>query len=249
MAGVMWVVWTFSYWIALVIFTIFFSILALFASFIDPGGNSAHQVARLWGKTLLLFSGVQVKLVGETHAISPDQSYIFMANHQSAFDIFSLLAGLPIPFRWVAKKELFKIPIFGPSMRRAGYISIDRSNPRDAVRSLNKAAQRIREGVSVVVFPEGTRTEDGNLLPFKGGGFVLAIKSTAPIVPTAIRGTFMVKPRGSFWIHPRTVYIHLGTPIETKGYKTRDKDILKEKVFQALSALLVGQHQNAAPPN
>ncbi len=233
----MWVFWTFSFWIALVIFTILFSILALFASFMDPGGNSAHQVARLWGKTLLFFSHVKVTLVEETGALSPDRPYIFMANHQSAFDIFTLLAGLPIPFRWLAKEELFKIPIFGPSMRRAGYIAINRDNPRDAVKSLNKAAQRIREGISVVVFPEGTRS-DGTLLPFKNGGFVLAIKSTAPIVPTALIGTYEVKPRDSFWVRPRNVYIVLGTPIETKGYQTRDKEALKEKVFQALSALL-----------
>jgi len=243
----MWIIWTFSYWIALVVFTILFSIVALFASFIDPNGNSAHEVARWWGKTLLMFSGVKVRLIGATEAIVPGQPYIFMANHQSAFDIFTLLAGLPVPFRWVAKEELFKIPIFGPSMRRAGYIPINRANPRDAVRSLNKAAQRIREGISVVVFPEGTRSEDGKLLPFKGGGFVLAIKSSVPIIPTAIHGTFEVKPRGSFWVHPRTVYIHFAPPIETKGYRTRDKDVLKEQVFQALSALLATQRHKSGP--
>lgn len=234
----MWIIWTFCYWIALVIFTILFSVVALFASFMDPNGNSAHQVARIWGKTLLLLSGVKVKLIGELNSIEPQKPYIFMANHQSAFDIFVLLAGLPVPFRWLAKEELFKIPIFGPSMRRAGYIPINRANPRDAIKSINKAAQRIREGISVVVFPEGTRSEDGRLLPFKNGGFVIAIKSMARIVPTALIGTFEVKPRGSFWVHPRTVYISLGTPIETRGYKIRDKDELKNKVFSALSALL-----------
>ncbi len=234
----MWIFWTFSYWAALVVFTILFSVVALFASYMDPNGNSAHQVARLWGKTLVLCSGVRVRLTGEVERLSSGQPYVFMANHQSAFDIFSLLAGLPIPFRWLAKEELFKIPIFGPSMRRAGYIAINRENPKDAIKSLNRAAQRIREGVSVVVFPEGTRSEDGTLLPFKTGGFVLAIKSAAPIVPTAIIGTFEVKPRGSFWVHPRTVYIVLGIPIETRGYRTRDKNVLKERVHEALSTLL-----------
>jgi len=234
----MWIVWTLLYWFALVVFTIIFSILALFATFIDPGGNSAHQVARLWGKTLLLFSGVKVELSGDMESIKSDKSYIFMANHQSAFDIFALLAGLPIPFRWVAKEELFKIPIFGPSMRRAGYIPINRNNPRDAIKSLNEAARRIHEGVSVVVFPEGTRSEDGKLLPFKSGGFVLSIKSGAPIVPTALIGTFEIKPKGRFWVHPKTVTILLGAPIETKSYKTRDKETLKEIVFNTLQNLL-----------
>lgn len=234
----MWIVWTLLYWFALVVFTIIFSILALFASFIDPGGNSAHQVARLWGKTLLLFSGVKVELNGDLESIKTDKSYIFMANHQSAFDIFVLLAYLPVQFRWVAKEELFKIPIFGPSMRRAGYIPINRANPRDAIKSINEAARKIHEGVSVVVFPEGTRSEDGKLLPFKSGGFVLSIKSRAPIVPTALIGTFEVKPRGSFWVHPQTVTIMLGQPIETKGYKTRDKETLKEIVFNTMHNLL-----------
>jgi len=233
----MWIVWTLLYWFALVVFTVIFSILALFASFIDPGGNSAHQVARLWGKTLLLFSGVKVELSGDLESIKTDKSYIFMANHQSAFDIFVLLAYLPVTFRWVAKEELFKIPIFGPSMRRAGYIPINRANPRDAIKSINEAARKIHEGVSVVVFPEGTRSEDGKLLPFKSGGFVLSIKSRAPIVPTALIGTFEVKPKGRFWVHPQTVTILLGAPIETKSYKTRDKDALKDAVFNAMSNL------------
>ncbi len=234
----MWIIRTFLYWFALVVFTILFSILALFASFLDPGGNSAHQCARAWAKTLLFFAGVKVELQGEADAVKPDTPYVFMANHQSAFDIFVLLAGLPVPFRWVAKEELFKIPIFGPSMRRAGYIPINRDNPRDAIKSLNEAAQKIRDGVSVIVFPEGTRSEDGKLLPFKNGGFVLAIKSQAPIVPTALIGTFEIKPRGRFWVHPRTAFIRFGHPVETKGLKTRDKEDLKARIFQTLQDLL-----------
>jgi len=234
----MWIIRTFLYWFALVVFTILFSILALFASFVDPGGNSAHQCARAWAKTLLFFAGVKVKLQGEVGQIEPDSPYVFMANHQSAFDIFVLLAGLPVPFRWVAKEELFKIPIFGPAMRRAGYIPINRANPRDAVRSLNEAAKKIQEGVSVIVFPEGTRSEDGKLLPFKSGGFVLAIKSQVPIVPTALIGTFEIKPRGRFWVRPRTAYIRFGDPIDTKGLKTKDKEALKNRVFTVLQKLL-----------
>ncbi len=245
----MWIVSTIGYWVALVIFTILFSVIALFASYLDSNGDSAHQVARLWGKTILFFSGVKVKLSSEVKSLSFGRSYIFMANHQSAFDIFTLLAGLSIPFRWLAKEELFRIPIFGPSMRRAGYIPINRDSPRDAIGSLNKAAQIIRKGVSVVVFPEGTRSEDGKLLPFKNGGFVLAIKSKSPIVPTAIIGTFQVKPRGRFSVHPRTVYIHLGIPIETEGYTTRDKDELKEKVSHALSTLLSGNYSDSITRN
>ncbi len=234
----MWIFRTLLYWIALVVFTILFSILAFTVSLVDRQGNGAHQIARIWAKTLLFFSGVRIHLQGNIHELARHTPCIFMANHQSAFDIFVLLAGLPVSFRWLAKEELFKIPIFGPAMRRAGYISINRDNPRDAVRSLNEAAKKIQEGVSVVVFPEGTRSKDGHLLPFKSGGFVLAIKSQVPIIPTALIGTFEVKPVGSFWIYPKPVTIRIGSPIPTSGFKTKEKEILKRKVFQALSSLL-----------
>jgi 1-acyl-sn-glycerol-3-phosphate acyltransferase len=233
----MWIIRTFLYWFSLVVFTIFYSILAIVSSFINPL-KGPHFIGRMWGKTMLIFSGVNVKITGNPVSASDFAPSIFMANHQSAFDIFTLLAAFPVPFRWVAKEELFKIPIFGPAMRRAGYVPINRGNPRDALKSLNKAAMKIKGGTSVVVFPEGTRSEDGKLLPFKNGGFILAIKSQVPIIPVAIHGTQAIKPKKSFWIHPRTVYLHFGDPIETAGMKTRDKELLKERTFNALSAQL-----------
>jgi len=243
----MWIVRTFLYWFSLVVFTIFFSVMTIILSFTIPKKGPQFS-ARLWGKTMLFFSGVKVKLTGNPDAVSTLIPCIFVANHQSAFDIFTLLAAFPVPFRWLAKEELFKIPVFGPAMRRAGYIPINRGNPRDALKSLNSAATKIREGASVVVSPEGTRSEDGKLLPFKSGGFILAIKSRVPIIPVAIHGTRAIKPKKSFWIHPRTVYLHFGDPIETAGMKTRDKESLKERVFNTLSTQLrefqSGQNKN-----
>jgi 1-acyl-sn-glycerol-3-phosphate acyltransferase len=151
--------------------------------------------------------------------IDPGAAYVYMANHQSMFDILALLGHLPVQFRWVAKKELFRIPIFGYSMARVGYISIDRSNRQSAIQSLRAAAQRIAQGVSVVVFPEGTRSSDGEIKPFKKGGFYLATDSGRPIVPVVIWGTRQVMPKGKLSIRPGPIVLSINKPIETVPYK------------------------------
>ena len=193
-----------------------------------------HLYARLWGRLILLASGVKVRVRG-LERVQGKGPFIFMSNHLSAYDIFSLLAYLPFQFRWLAKAELFRIPILGWAMRAAGYIPIDRSNPRRALRSMEEAAKRIREGVSVVVFPEGTRSRDGKLGPFRKGGFSLAIKAKVPVVPTAIKGTFEIMPPQSKRIMRRgTVYIVLGEPIETEGLTMRDRDELMTRVREGI---------------
>jgi len=153
-----------------------------------------------------------------------------MSNHQSNFDIPVALAHLPFKFRWVAKAELFKIPIFGYAMHRIGHINIDRSNRRAAFKSLKKAAKNIREGVSVLIYPEGTRSKDGNIRPFKKGGFVLALESGVPIVPVIIHGTWPIMPKDKLIIRPGNVTIEIKEPIETKNYTRKSKDELLEKV-------------------
>src|SRR5210317_685359 len=125
-----------------------------------------------------------------------DAPCILMPIHQSNFDIPVLLGRLPVQFRWLAKAELFKIPIFGRGMRGCGYISIDRSNRKSAFQSLAEAATKIRNGVSVLIFPEGTRSRDGKILPFKKGGFVLSVDAGVPIVPIVIYNTGSIMPKG-----------------------------------------------------
>ena len=129
--------------------------------------------------------------------------YIFMSNHQGSYDIFALLGYLPFQFKWLAKKELFSIPILGWAMTAAGYISIDREGTRETVEAMNKAAQKIREGMSVVIFPEGSRSPDGSIQPFKKGGFTLAVKSKVPIVPIAIAGSREIMPKDQIDHQPR----------------------------------------------
>jgi 1-acyl-sn-glycerol-3-phosphate acyltransferase len=144
--------------------------------------------------------------------------YVFMCNHQSALDIYTLLAFLLLSFKWVAKRQLFKIPFIGWSMNRAGYISIDREKPREALKSIEEAARKIRKGMNIIIFPEGTRSLDGKLLPFKKGGFTLALRAMVPIVPIGIYGTSRLQPKGSFIPKEKgVIYIHIGEPLILEG--------------------------------
>jgi 1-acyl-sn-glycerol-3-phosphate acyltransferase len=190
---------------------------AIAVSFFSKTGNSVHRVARLWGRSILWVSGVKVRIIGLEN-IDPNRSAIYMSNHQSNFDIPVFFSALPVQFRWLAKAELFKIPIFGQGMRGAGYISIDRSDRKSAMRSLARAAQSIRNGTSVLVFPEGTRSSDGALLPFKSGGFILAIDAGVPVVPMAVQGTFEVMPKYAKMIRSNEVRIILRPPIDSTAY-------------------------------
>ncbi|HSM74183.1 MAG TPA: lysophospholipid acyltransferase family protein, partial [Desulfobacterales bacterium] len=162
--------------------TVIFSYLSILLSMVGNNGNWSHIAARIWGRSSLAASGIQVRVTGMEN-IDPAKSYIYMSNHQSNFDIPVLLAFLKVQFRWLAKEELFKIPFFGYAMQRVGYISINRSDRRSAFQSLKRAAEIIRGGVSVMIFPEGTRSLDGRIRPFKKGGFILALDAGVPIVP------------------------------------------------------------------
>jgi 1-acyl-sn-glycerol-3-phosphate acyltransferase len=218
-------------WIVLV--TVFFSILAILASFTEKTGSRVHRVGNLWARSILAASRIRVKVKGLSN-VDPSRSYIFMSNHQSNFDIPVLLAHLPMQFRWLAKAELFKIPIFGLAMKRAGYISIDRLNRRSAMKSLGSAAETIRNGVSVLIFPEGTRSRDGKIQPFRKGGFVLAVEAGVPVVPLIIHGTRDVMAKDRLRINPGDVVLEIAQPIETSGYSRRSKDALLENVREVI---------------
>lgn len=215
--------------VLVVLITAFFAPLAIIVSFFTRTGNPVHLVARIWGQSILLISRVHVRVNGLSN-IQPDKSYIYMANHQSNFDIPVLLGYLPVQFRWLAKAELFKIPLFGRAMLGAGYVKIDRFNRQSAFESISTAARRLKDGVSVMIFPEGTRSRDGSIHKFKKGGFVMAIESGVPILPVILKGTWPIMAKSSLRINRGDVEMEIAEPIDTTGYSMERKEELMDRV-------------------
>ncbi len=220
-------------WMILLISTILLGTTAILLSLFDPSGNLPHLVARLWGKVQLATAGTTVEVQGLDH-IDSRRSYILAANHQSTFDIFAFLGYLPIQFRWIAKAELFRAPFMGWAMSRTGYIPLERESPKKAYRSMLRAAEKIKNGVSVLIFPEGTRSVDGNLQPFKKGLFLIALKSQAAILPITICGTGKIMPKGGWRVHPGKVQIIIDPPMETAGLSTAEEGELSARVRNIL---------------
>jgi 1-acyl-sn-glycerol-3-phosphate acyltransferase len=216
-----------------VFITLVLGILVIVLSFFVRSGNPMHNIARLWGRSILAASRIKVTVTGMSN-IDPASPYIYMPNHQGNFDIPVLLGHLGVQFRWLAKMELFKIPIFGRAMRKAGYISIDRNNRESAFKSLAVAANQIKNGVSVLIFPEGTRSRDGKIQSFKKGGFVMAIDAGVPIVPVVITGTRAIMPKGKFRVYKGHVRMDIQKPIPTSTYTRETKAALMEGVRRVI---------------
>jgi 1-acyl-sn-glycerol-3-phosphate acyltransferase len=222
----------------IVLVTIVFSLWGVLLSLFDASGRLTHfYAAAPWGRVILWACGVKVRVKGLEN-VNPRVPHIYMTNHQSYFDIFTLLASLPVDFKFILKQELMKIPIFSFAVRRAGYISIDRDDPRKALKSMTQAAERIRSGSSVLVFPEGTRSRNGRLQEFKRGGFHLALKAGVEVVPVGIINTHRIAPKGSLRITPGTVSMNIGAPICVKNYTKREMDQLIGDVWHTISKLI-----------
>ncbi|MGB7574591.1 MAG: lysophospholipid acyltransferase family protein [Thermodesulfobacteriota bacterium] len=221
-------------WSCIVVATLVLGVFVLITYPFDRKGKVGHYYAKLWGKVALLANGVKVRIEGMGH-LNGKGPYIFMSNHQGSYDIFALLGHLPYQFKWLAKKELFSIPFFGWTMAAVGYISIDRGGTRDTVEAMNEAAQKIRDGMSVVIFPEGSRSPDGSIQPFKKGGFTLAIKSKVPIVPVAISGSRAIMPKDKFTATSGEIRILVAHPIETENSALKDRELLMKKVRETIS--------------
>jgi 1-acyl-sn-glycerol-3-phosphate acyltransferase len=207
-----------------IIMTLICSTLATIFGLFGPYSRIVYCIAKVWTNSILFSAGVKLQIEG-IEKIDPKKSYIFIGNHQSHFDVLSVFSALPLTVRFMAKKELFNIPVFGWSLYASGTIRIDRSNRERAIKSMNNALDRIKKGVSVVIFPEGTRSEDGIIRDFKKGGFVLAIKGSIPIVPVSISGSRFILPKNNLRINPGKIKIVLSDPINAKnyGYQGREK--------------------------
>jgi 1-acyl-sn-glycerol-3-phosphate acyltransferase len=223
---------TIFFFAAFIPWTLFVIFTGIPLSFISP--DYLHAYARTWARLGLMLAGVRLEAEGQEN-IPRDRAVIYMANHQSNFDILALYAGLPVQFRWLAKEELFRIPLFGFAMRRSGYIPLDRSGRKKALHSMTEAARRIAEGTSVIVFPEGTRSPDGSILPFKKGGFMLAQQAGASIVPVAIEGCGDVMPKNSRWIRRGKIRVRIFPAVETADRTAVGREQLQEAVRRPIA--------------
>ena len=212
------------------------SIVAL-AGIFDRGGRVYDIGSRLWAWAIRICAGIKVKIKGLEH-LDKNKSYIFMSNHQSHLDAVAWATSLPFRIRFFAKKELTYVPIFGQAIYMSRHIIIDRKNIESAKKSIEKAKELIRKyKLSVLVFPEGTRSMTGKMGEFKKGGFVLALETGIPIVPIAVRGSFELLPPHSLKIKPGLIHLNVGEPISMSGYTLDIKDVLIEKVRNAIETL------------
>lgn len=203
-----------------------------------------EPVIRLWARLIVRGAGIDLRAEG-LERLDRNRRYILIANHHSYFDIPCIFAAIPQPIRFMAKKSLFSIPIFGWAIGRAGFIPIDRKNRRTAVKSFDLAVQRIRRGNTIVIFPEEGRSREVAMRPFQRGAFLLAIRSELPIMPVAIEGTYEVHRVGARRITPGVVTIRVGTEISTTGVSVRAKESLSEQSRSQIEALLAHDQANA----
>jgi 1-acyl-sn-glycerol-3-phosphate acyltransferase len=215
--------------------TVFWGIAACLMAPFDRTGELGVLASRHWVRWILAICRIDVTVRGLEN-IDPDQPCVVMSNHQSLVDIAAIVATLPLSFRFVAKRELARIPFFGWGMVAAGHIVIDRGDHAAAVASLQAAAEKVRAGTTVIIFPEGTRNPSGELRPFKSGGFHLALQAGVPILPVTVSGSNHITPHGPLRIEPGPVAVTYGAPIPTAGLGEADREALKQRVRDAILA-------------
>ena len=200
-------------------------------------GGVYDLAQRHWARLILRVAGIPVTIEGEAN-LPLDTPQIVAANHASFFDILALLGYLPVDAKFIAKQEIFRIPLLGSAMHAAGHVSMDRGHQKQAFGAYDVAAEAMRErGLTIVVYPEGTRTRTGDLLPFKKGPFVFAAASGAPIVPCYVGGAFRIQPKGSLRVRRHKVHIALGRALSVEGLTMDDRDEIAERVRTAMLSL------------
>jgi 1-acyl-sn-glycerol-3-phosphate acyltransferase len=226
-----------SIWLAtaLGILTLLLGTVAIVLMVLIPTGSPLFWMARPWARAITWLSGTRVIVSGRDH-VPAGGSCVYMSNHQSHFDVLALVIALPGQYRILAKRVLFYIPVMGWAMWLAGFIPVDRSKRDKAIRSIDRAAEMARRGRSILIFAEGTRSEDGRLQPLKKGGFVLAIKAGAPIVPVSITGSREVLPKGGRTVRPGVIRVVIGRPIDTSACTIDAMEGLVERVRESLLA-------------
>ena len=219
----------------IVLYTILWGVPACVVGLVDRTGEGVIWIGRRWVSGVLRVCGIRVVHAG-IDRIDPQQPYVIMSNHQSAVDIAAIVVTLPVSFRFVAKRELTWIPLFGWAIWLGGHVIIDRGRRERAVASLRRAGERIRQGTNVIIFPEGTRSETGELREFKSGGFHLALEAQVPILPVTVSGSRRLTPKRSLRVESGRVKVVYGKPIETRGLGLDDREGLKRLVRSQIEA-------------
>jgi len=234
---------------AIVLETMFFGTISILTSFFDPKGLIQARIARIWAKYVLILSGIEVVVEG-LEQIDPNKSYVFVSNHASYMDTPVALANIHVQFRFLAKQGLFQVPFLGQHLSSTGHIPVPRDDPRAAVKTMQIAAETIREKkTSLLIFPEGGRTEDGKLQPFKEGGAYIAIRAGVPCVPVAMIGTHEVLPYGGAVIQSGRVILRVLKPIETSQLTLKDRGPLTDTLYQLIASELGEQTDLAGIQN
>jgi 1-acyl-sn-glycerol-3-phosphate acyltransferase len=215
--------------------TMILAIPIIAAGLLSRTGNLAFTLSKLWAYTMLTVSFVRTEIKNK-EKIHKGTSYIIISNHQSLYDIISLVTTLGIQYRWFIKREVLKVPLFGYGLYASRNIFIDRSNTERAIESINKGIKRLPKGASVMVFAEGTRSPDGKIHEFKKGGFMVAVAHNMPILPVTVNGSRRVLPKGSLIFKPGKIQVVVGEPIDTSGYTADMVDELINKTQQAVTA-------------
>jgi len=218
------------------LYTIILGTLSLLSSLFDSSGAVQHGFARLWARMILSTIGTRISIEG-LEKIDTRRAHVYVVNHTSAIDIPVLYVSLPFQFRILAKRELFRYPFMGWHLKRSGQIPVVLDNPKASIRSLQLAVTAVKNNMSLVVFPEGGRSEDGQLQAFMGGAFFAAIRAHSDVIPMALVGTYETLKMNSFHIKPRPVRLLVGDPISTAGLSTRDTEKVAERARTVISDL------------
>lgn len=220
----------------LLILTIITAILTIILSPLLPNSEISYFPARWWGRFFCYLMFIKVEINGLAN-INPQESYVFVSNHQSIYDVFVVYGWFPMFFKWIMKAELRRIPLVGKACEAAGHVFIDRTNPIVAQKSLDKAKENLVRGVSVVIFPEGTRTYDGEVGKFKKGAFRIAADLKLAIIPVTIKGAYQCLPRDRWIVHPGRIHVTLHTPIDVQPYLP---DKMQELMDATREVIMIG---------
>jgi 1-acyl-sn-glycerol-3-phosphate acyltransferase len=226
------------------LYTVVFGLTSIPFGFFDKDGRILHGFARAWSKLILKTIFSPVRVVG-LDKIDTSRTHVYAVNHASALDIPVLYASLPFQFRIVHKKELLAYPVIGWHLKRSGQVCVDQQNPARSVGQIKSVVRTLKNGMPLVIFPEGGRTANGRIQPFLDGAFFMAIKAGVDIVPIALVGTYELLPMDTFHIKSRQVEMRVGDPISTQGLTLRNLESLSAKVQKEIQDLYDGSAQEA----